>query len=46
VVRLPDGALTVTCVNRLNEDAYATPAVADGRISVRTMQALDAFGMN
>jgi hypothetical protein len=34
----------VQSVNALNEEAYATPAVADGRIYVRTTQALYAFG--
>ena len=40
----PDGDLTPIVVNPLNEDVYATPAVADGRIYVRTTQALWAFG--
>jgi outer membrane protein assembly factor BamB len=40
----PDGDLTPLVVNPLNEDIYATPAVADGRIYVRTTQALWAFG--
>jgi outer membrane protein assembly factor BamB len=40
----PDGDLTPVVVNPLNEDIYATPAVADGRIYVRTTQALWAFG--
>ena len=31
-------------VNPLDEDVYATPAVADGRLYVRTTQALWAFG--
>ena len=46
VVVLPGGDLTVKSVNRLNEEAYATPAIADGRIYVRTTQALYAFGTN
>ena len=46
VVVAPGGDLTVTAVNRLNEAAYATPAIADGRIYVRTTQALYAFGTN
>ena len=44
VVVLPGGDLTVKSVNALNEEAYATPAMADGRIYVRTTQALYAFG--
>lgn len=44
VVVSPGGELTVESVNALNEEAYATPAVADGRIYVRTTQALYAFG--
>ncbi len=46
VVVLPGGDLTVKSVNALNEEAYATPAMADGRIYVRTTQALYAFGSN
>lgn len=40
----PDGALTVERVNDLREEIYATPAVADGRLYVRTTDALYAFG--
>jgi outer membrane protein assembly factor BamB len=40
----PSGDLTPLVVNDLKEDTYATPAVADGRIYVRTTQALWAFG--
>ena len=40
----PNGDLTPLVVNDLKEDTYATPAVADGRIYVRTTQALWAFG--
>ena len=46
VVVLPGGELAVKTVNALNEEAYATPAIADGRIYVRTTQALYAFGSN
>ena len=46
VVVAPGGDLTVTAVNDLDEDTYATPAFADGRIYVRTTQALYAFGTN
>ena len=44
VVVAPGGHLTVTAVNDLAEDTYATPAIADGRVYVRTTQALYAFG--
>ncbi|MEZ5317345.1 MAG: PQQ-binding-like beta-propeller repeat protein [Vicinamibacterales bacterium] len=40
----PGGDLTPVVVNDLKEDAYATPAFADGRIYVRTVEALYAFG--
>ena len=46
VVVAPGGDLAVKTVNNLNEDTYATPAFADGRIYVRTTQALYAFGTN
>jgi len=38
------GDLTPLSINDLAEDTYATPAFADGRIYVRTTQALWAFG--
>jgi outer membrane protein assembly factor BamB len=44
VVVAPGGDLAVTQVNDLGEDTYATPAFADGRIYVRTIAALYAFG--
>jgi outer membrane protein assembly factor BamB len=40
----PGRDLTVIAVNDLGEDAYATPALVDGRIYVRTTAALYAFG--
>ena len=40
----PGEDLTPLAVNNLGEDAYATPAFADGRIYVRTVAALYAFG--
>ena len=40
----PSGDIAPVVVNVLNEDIYATPAVDDGRIYVRTTQALWAFG--
>jgi outer membrane protein assembly factor BamB len=40
----PSGDLTPIVVNDLKEDTFATPAVADGRIYVRTTRALWAFG--
>ena len=44
VVVNPGGDLTPIAVNDLGEDTYATPAFADGRIYVRTIAALYAFG--
>jgi outer membrane protein assembly factor BamB len=44
VVVEPGPDLTVKAVNELGEDAYATPAFADGRLYVRTVEALYAFG--
>ena len=40
----PGGDLTPMVVNDLAEDTYATPAFANGRIYVRTVEALYAFG--
>jgi len=40
----PGGGLTPMAVNDLAEDTYATPAFADGRIYIRTVEALYAFG--
>ncbi len=42
----PGGDLTPMVVNDLAEDCYATPALVDGRIYVRTVDALYAFGMS
>ena len=42
----PGGDLTPTATIELKEDVYATPAFANGRIYVRTTQALYAFGAN
>ena len=36
----PTGELTPVVVNDLKEDTYATPAFADGRIYIRTVEAL------
>jgi outer membrane protein assembly factor BamB len=44
VVVEPGPDLNVRVVNDLKEDAYATPAFADGRLYVRTVEALYAFG--
>ena len=40
----PDGNLGVLAVNDLGEDSYATPAIADGRIYIRTLSTLYCFG--
>jgi len=44
VVVGPGGDLAPITINDLGEDTYATPAFADGRLYVRTTQALWAFG--
>ena len=44
VVVSPGGDITPMVVNELDEDTYATPAIADGRVYVRTTAALYAFG--
>jgi outer membrane protein assembly factor BamB len=43
-VLAPGGDLTPMVTNDLLENIYATPALADGRIYVRTTEALYAFG--
>src|SRR5262249_22762302 len=43
IVVAPGGDITPLVINPLNEDAYATPAIVDGRIYVRTTEALYAF---
>ena len=43
VVR-PGGGFDVLALNDLGSPAYATPAIADGRIYIRTDEALWAFG--
>jgi outer membrane protein assembly factor BamB len=40
----PEGDLEVLAVNDLDELLYATPAIADGRLYVRTQTALYCFG--
>lgn len=40
----PGGDLTPMVVNDLGEDTYATPAFTDGKIYIRTVEALYAFG--
>ncbi len=40
----PNGDLTPIAVNDLQEDCYATPALSDGHIYVRSTEALWAFG--
>jgi outer membrane protein assembly factor BamB len=44
VVVAHGGDITPQVVNDLGEDAYATPAIAEGRLYVRTTAALYAFG--
>jgi hypothetical protein len=38
------GDWQVLTVNELDDECYATPAIADGRIYIRTRSALYAFG--
>ncbi|MGH9336295.1 MAG: PQQ-binding-like beta-propeller repeat protein, partial [Vicinamibacteria bacterium] len=40
----PDGSLELLALNDLGETSYATPAIADGRIYLRTENALYCFG--
>jgi outer membrane protein assembly factor BamB len=40
----PGGDLTPLVVNDLGEDCYATPALVDGKIYIRTRETLFAFG--
>jgi outer membrane protein assembly factor BamB len=42
----PDGGLEPVSVADLDDLCYATPAISDGRIYVRTRSALYAFGLN
>jgi outer membrane protein assembly factor BamB len=44
IVLKGDSSLTVLAVNELNDRIYATPAIADGRLYVRTRGALFCFG--
>ncbi len=39
-----DGSLDILAQSDLNEDCYATPAIADGRIYIRTVNTLYCFG--
>ena len=34
----------ILSVNELNEESYATPAIADGRVYIRTASTLYCFG--
>ena len=43
-VLTPGGQWEVLTVNRLDDQCFATPAIADGRIYVRTMKTLYCFG--
>ncbi len=44
-VLLPGGELEIAAVNDLDDLIYATPAISDGRIYVRTRGALYCFGV-
>jgi len=41
----PDGSLDILAQNSLNEQCYATPAIADGKIYLRTVKTLYCFGL-
>ncbi|MCJ7579707.1 MAG: PQQ-binding-like beta-propeller repeat protein [Candidatus Aminicenantes bacterium] len=41
----PDGSLNILAQNNLNEQCYATPAIADGKIYLRTVKTLYCFGL-
>jgi len=41
-----DGDWQILTVNQLDDECFATPAIADGRIYVRTRSALYCFGIN
>lgn len=45
VVLKADGALTILAVNDLGDAVYATPALEDGQLYVRTRSALYCFGL-
>lgn len=38
------GGQEILAVNELDDECYATPAIADRRISIRTRSALYCFG--
>jgi outer membrane protein assembly factor BamB len=40
-----DGDWQIMTVNQLDDECFATPAIADGRIYVRTRSALYCFGI-
>ena len=40
----PGGSLDVIATNDMQDGCYATPALADGKIYVRTLKALYCFG--
>ena len=44
VVVKADATLTILAMNELDDVAYATPAIADGRIYIRTRGTLYCFG--
>jgi len=46
VVLPPGGSLEPMAVNDLEDDVYATPAISNGRIYIRTRSALYCFGSN
>jgi outer membrane protein assembly factor BamB len=45
VVVKADGSLSILAVNDLDDLCYATPAIADGRVYIRTRGMLYSFGL-
>jgi hypothetical protein len=45
VVLSPGGGLDAIAINDLQDNIYATPALVDARIYIRTLNSLYCFGM-
>jgi hypothetical protein len=42
----PDGSNEIIAINDLKEDCYATPAIGNQKIYIRTVNTLYCFGKN
>lgn len=42
----PDGSLEIVALSDLKEECYATPAIGEGRIYIRTVNTLYCFGLD